>query len=61
MPTPDLLTVPQAAARLGVGRSTVYNLLNARQLASVKVRGCRRIPERAITTYISSLMNGDAA
>lgn len=61
MPVPALLTVPQAAARLGVGRSTVYNLLNARQLASVKVRGCRRIPDHAITAYISVLMNGEAA
>ncbi len=33
----ELLTVPKAMARLKVGRSTVYDLIRTRQLASITI------------------------
>ncbi|MHB1928116.1 MAG: helix-turn-helix domain-containing protein [Acidimicrobiales bacterium] len=41
---PKLLTVPQAAAALGVGQSTVHNLICTGELGSRKPGGSRRIP-----------------
>ena len=39
-----LLTTDEAAQVLGIGRSKVYELLASRQLGSVKIGTCRRIP-----------------
>jgi excisionase family DNA binding protein len=40
-----LLTIPQAAQRLGVGRTTVYELTNAGELEVVHIGRCARIPQ----------------
>jgi excisionase family DNA binding protein len=42
---PVLLRVPEAADALGVSRATVYNLLAAGTLRSVKIGGSRRIAQ----------------
>jgi excisionase family DNA binding protein len=51
-----LLTVPQAAEMLAVGRSTVYGLISGGALNSVRVGGSRRIPVHALEAYIASLL-----
>ncbi|MFF4599759.1 helix-turn-helix domain-containing protein [Amycolatopsis sp. NPDC001319] len=38
------LTVPEVMARLKIGRSTVYDLIRTRQLASITIGRARRIP-----------------
>ena len=38
-----------------MGRSKVYELLAARQLASVKTGNCRRIPGEAMRAYVAGL------
>ena len=43
-----LLTPAQAAKRLGVSLSTVWRLLRRSQLPSIKRRGRRLIPSRAV-------------
>lgn len=43
-----LLTPTEAAAALGIGRSKVYELLQAGQLQSVHIGTCRRIPADAL-------------
>lgn len=50
---PDLLTVPEVMARLGFGRSTVYDLIRTRQLASFTQGRARRIPAQAVADYIA--------
>lgn len=51
---PDrLLSVDEAAATLGVGRSVLYGELGAGRLRSVKVGRRRLFPAAAITAYIS--------
>lgn len=47
----QLLTVPEAAARLAVSRSTLYLLMDQGQLAYVKVRGARRVAEADVRRY----------
>ncbi|MFI0425222.1 helix-turn-helix transcriptional regulator [Spongiactinospora sp. 9N601] len=52
----DLLTVPEAMARLKVSRWTLYNLIRSGQLRSITVGvRCRRIPESALDDYVTGL------
>jgi excisionase family DNA binding protein len=54
---PLLLTVKQGADLLGMGRSTIYELIDAGELRSVKRGASRRIPLKAIHEYIDSLLD----
>ncbi|PYC64281.1 excisionase [Streptomyces tateyamensis] len=56
--TPDLLTVPDVMARMQVSRHKVYHLIRTRQLTSVTIGRCRRIPATELAAYLSSLMGG---
>jgi excisionase family DNA binding protein len=47
-----LLTVSEAAQRLGIGRSLLYELLDDGQVESIHVGRRRRIPTDALATYI---------
>lgn len=48
----ELLTVPEAMARLKIGRSTLYDLLRTRRLASLTIGRARRIPAHALDDYV---------
>ena len=50
-----LLTPAEAARRLSLAQSTVYQLLLTRQLVSIKIGRSRRIPMDALTAYIDRL------
>lgn len=50
-----LLTVEQAAECLGIGRTSVYALLKAGQLHSVRLGRLRRIPMESIDAYVAHL------
>lgn len=63
---PLLLKVPDAAAMLGVGRSTLYELIQTGDLVAVRIGRSVRIPARAIREYAERLEaeqvgNGGAA
>ncbi|MFI8166806.1 helix-turn-helix domain-containing protein [Streptomyces sp. NPDC085931] len=57
---PELLTVPEVMARLKMGRTKVYDLIRTHRLVSIKVDGCRRIPDHAVRDFIAG-QNGEAA
>ncbi|MGW1938758.1 helix-turn-helix domain-containing protein [Streptomyces goshikiensis] len=59
--TQELLTVPQVMARLQLGRSAVYDLLRPRQLASITLGLARRIPSHALTDFICTRLDQEAA
>ena len=50
---PWLLRVEDVAELLGVSRSTVYNLINTKELPSVMIAGCRRIPEDQLRAWVA--------
>ncbi len=60
-----LLVSPEEAAELlGVGRSTVYDLMRTLALPSVKIGRARRIPTAALRDFVEHLpvtVPGDAA
>ena len=55
-----LLTPSEAAAALGIGRSTVYELILSNALESVKIGVSRRIPADALAAYIAALRGPQA-
>jgi excisionase family DNA binding protein len=57
----ELLTVPQVMARLQLGRSAVYDLLRSGQLASITLGRARRIPAHALTDFIRTRLEQEAA
>ncbi len=49
-----LLSIQQAAATLGVSRTTVWRLLKTGRLPAIELRpGSRRVPSAAITELVS--------
>ena len=47
-----LLTVMEAAQRLGIGRSLMYELLASGRIPSIRVGRLRRVPCHALTEFI---------
>ncbi|MFD4538883.1 DNA-binding protein [Streptomyces bauhiniae] len=57
----ELLTAPQVMARLQLGRSAAYDLLGTRQLARSPLGRARRIPTHALTDFIHTRLDQEAA
>jgi excisionase family DNA binding protein len=53
-----LVTPEEAAAILSVGRTTIYELMATRQLESVQIKSCRRIPVAALQRFVQRLLEG---
>jgi excisionase family DNA binding protein len=52
----QMLTVEQAAAALGIGRTTMFALIKAREIETVRIGRLRRVPADAIDTYTDRLI-----
>lgn len=50
-----LLTPEEAAARLNVGRTKMYELLRGRVIDSIKIDGLRRVRPEALEAFIARL------
>jgi excisionase family DNA binding protein len=50
-----LLTVEQAAQRLGIGRTLMYALVRDGEIESVQIGRLRRIPADALSRYVDQL------
>lgn len=50
-----LLTVEEVTAVLGVGKSSVYDLMRTKQLGSVKIGRLRRVPADELRRYVAQL------
>ncbi|WP_431928199.1 helix-turn-helix domain-containing protein [Micromonospora wenchangensis] len=59
MTSPDnrvVLTIEQAAERLGIGRTTMYALIKAGQIRTVTIGRLRRIPTFCLDEYVRNLL-----
>jgi excisionase family DNA binding protein len=54
-----LVTPEEAARRLSVGRTTIYELMSSGELQSVNIGRCRRVPVSSLSLFVSKLI-GDA-
>jgi excisionase family DNA binding protein len=52
---PLLLTVTQAAAMIGIGRTTLYRLMDTGEITSVHVRSSRRVPLQSVHEFVERL------
>lgn len=50
-----LLRITEVADRLGLGRTTVYALIQRGDLASVRIGGSRRVRESDLLAFMASL------
>jgi excisionase family DNA binding protein len=50
-----LLRPVEAAARLGIGRTKLYELMATGQLRSVKIGGARRVSATALADFVAAL------
>ena len=53
-----LLTIPQVQERLGLGRSSIYNLINAGELKAIKINKSVRIADTDVDKFIQSHLEG---
>jgi len=53
-----LLTAEEAAIVLSLGRTKVYELMAKGELRSVRIGGCRRIPDSALREFVDRLLDG---
>ena len=54
-PTRLVLTIEQAAKRLGIGRTLMYSLVRSGEIQSVTIGRLRRIPVECLTEYVTKL------
>jgi excisionase family DNA binding protein len=55
-----LVTPEEAARRLSVGRTTIYELMSSGELQSVNIGRCRRVPVSSLSLFVNKLI-GDVA
>ena len=56
-----LYRVPEAAQKLAISESKLWELLARGDIQSVKIDGSRRITPGALDAYVARLAGGDAA
>ena len=62
MAVEKLLLKPEEAAEiLSIGRSKFYELMGTAELASVRIRACRRIPAEALSDFVAGLRDTSPA
>lgn len=54
-----LFTPEEAAERLSVGRSRIFELISSGRLRSVRIGASRRIPAAALTDFVNTLTSSD--
>lgn len=52
-----VLTIEQAARRLGIGRTLMYSLVMSGEVESVMIGRLRRIPVECLAEYVIKLRN----
>jgi excisionase family DNA binding protein len=50
-----VLTIEEAAERLGIGRTLMYALVSGGEVESVRIGRLRRIPTDALDAYVATL------
>lgn len=53
-----LVTPEEAARRLSLGRTTIYELMASGELPSVNVGRCRRVPVSELCSFVARLVDG---
>lgn len=57
-PDPIAVRIPQAARLIGIGRSTIYQFINAGEIETIKVGRSTLIPTDSLRDFIQRRRNG---
>ncbi len=49
---PDILTIPQVAQALGIGRKTAYALVNEKKLGAIRVGRTIKVPKPMLVEFV---------
>ncbi len=50
---PLLLTVDQAAAALNISRALLYQMIRRREVETIRIGACRRVPREALDEWLA--------
>ncbi|MFF9512102.1 helix-turn-helix domain-containing protein [Streptomyces sp. NPDC014724] len=53
------LTVAEAARRIGIGRTKLYEYVTSGEIASVKIGSLRRIPAEAVNEFLAQRLTAN--
>jgi excisionase family DNA binding protein len=56
-----LYPVPEGAEKLGVGRTTMYELIKAGEIRTVRIRGKQLVSQAELETYVAKLRRAHTA
>ncbi|KQY55303.1 hypothetical protein ASD11_17275 [Aeromicrobium sp. Root495] len=59
-PEPLLVTVEDAARRLGIARTSMFRLIQEQEVDSVRIGRLRRVPVVCLDEYVARLRSQDA-
>ena len=54
---PDILTIPQVAQTLGIGRKAAYALVNENKLGAIRVGRSIKVPKFSLEEFIKTARN----
>ena len=54
---PDILTIPQVAKALGIGKKAAYALVNNKQLGAVRIGRSIKVPKFCLEEYVKTARN----
>ncbi len=54
---PDILTIPQVAEALGIGRKAAYALVNDKKLGAIRVGRTIKVPKMCLEEFIKAARN----
>lgn len=54
---PDILTIPQVAQALGIGRKAAYDLVNNKILGALRVGRTIKVPKFSLEEYVKTARN----
>lgn len=54
---PDILTIPQVAQALGVGRKAAYALVNDNKLGAIRVGRSIKVPKWSLEEFVRTARN----
>ena len=57
-PNRIVLTIEEAAERLGIGRTLMYSLVASGEVESVQIGRLRRVPTEALDDFLARLRRG---
>lgn len=54
---PDIMTIPQVAEALGIGRKAAYDLVNKKKLGAVRVGRTIKVPKFSLEEFVKTARN----